>query len=215
MKRKLLFTGLITFIVIFTGLAIYGAIHNTQVIHSKNIELESKTFKLHKLETEFKQLNTDYQKEKNNNTLDATKEKEYQERIQKMEADYKALEVSKANEKAEKDRIAQAQSRLAQAVVPKASASGGNCVAIQEKLARLGVPQDQLASAGTLAMRESSCNEYVVNSIGACGAFQSLPCGKWGSPGTDEYYRGAIAYANNRYGGYNQALAFSYANNWY
>lgn len=99
--------------------------------------------------------------------------------------------------------------------MPKASASGGNCVAIQEKLARLGVPQDQLASAGTLAMRESSCNEYVVNSIGACGAFQSLPCGKWGSPGTDEYYRGAIAYANNRYGGYNGALAFSYANNWY
>lgn len=177
--------------------------------------MESKTFKLQKLETQFKQLNADYQKEKDNNTLDATKEKEYQERIQKMEADYKALEVSKANEKAEKDRIAQAQSRLAQAVVPKASASGGNCVAIQEKLARLGVPQDQLASAGTLAMRESSCNEYVVNSIGACGAFQSLPCGKWGSPGTDEYYRGAIAYANNRYGGYNGALAFSYANNWY
>lgn len=99
MKRKLLFTGLITFIVIFTGLAIYGAIHNTQVIHSKNIELESKTFKLQKLETQFKQLNADYQKEKDNNTLDATKEKEYQERIQKMEADYKALEVSKANEK--------------------------------------------------------------------------------------------------------------------
>ena len=216
MKRKLLFTGVITLVVIFTGLAIYGAIHNTQVIHSKNIEIESKTFKLQKLETEFKKLNADYQKEQDNNTLDATKEKEYLERIQKMEADYKALELSKANEKAEKDRIAQAQSRLAQTVVPKASAStGGHCVDIQNKLAALGVPADQLAAAGRLAMRESSCNEYVVNSIGACGAFQSLPCGKWGSPGTDEYYRGAINYANSRYGGYNQALAFSLANNWY
>ena len=215
MKRKLLITVTAILVTAFTGLAIYGAIHNKQVIHSKNIQLESKTFKLQQLETEFKQLNTDYEEERKNNTLDAEKEKQYQERIQKMEEDYKALEVSKANQKAEKDRIAQAQAKIAQAVVPKASAQGGNCAAIQDKLARLGVPADQLASAGTLAMRESSCNEHVVNSIGACGAFQSLPCGKWGSPGTDEYYRGAIAYANNRYGGYNQALAFSYANNWY
>lgn len=215
MKRKLLFIGLAVFITAFTGLAIYGAIHNTQVIHSKNIEIESKTFKLQKLETEFKKLNTDYQKEKDANTLDQQKEQEYQNKIKDLEEQYKALEVSKANEKAEKERIAQAQSRLAQAVVPKASASGGHCIDIQNKLAALGVPSDQLAAAGQLAMRESSCNEYVVNSIGACGAFQSLPCGKWGSPGTDEYYRGAIAYANNRHGGYNGALAHSLAYNWY
>ena len=64
-------------------------------------------------------------------------------------------------------------------------------------------------------MRESSCNEYVVNSIGAAGAYQALPGGKWGAMGTDEYYRGAIAYANGRYGGYNQALEHSLRFNWY
>lgn len=94
-------------------------------------------------------------------------------------------------------------------------ATGGSCTEIQNKLAKLGVPSDQLQAAGKLAFRESSCNETVVNSIGACGAFQSLPCGKWGAPGTDQYYKGAIAYANGRYGGYNEALAFSLANNWY
>ena len=216
MKRKLLLTATAVLILAFTGLAIYGAIHNTEVIHSKNIEIESKTFKLQKLETEFKTLNQEYQTEKDNNTLNADKEKEYQEHIKKLEEEYRVLEVSKANEKAEQKRIATAQAKIATVVTPKASASsGGSCVAIQNKLASLGVPADQLASAGTLAMRESSCNEFVVNSIGACGAFQSLPCGKWGSPGTDEYYRGAIKYANDRYGGYNGALAFSYANNWY
>lgn len=214
MKRKLLFIGLAVFITCFTGLAIYGAIHNQEVIHSKNIEIESKTFKLQKLETEFKQLNTDYQKEKDANTLDQQKEQEYQQKIKDLEEQYKALELSKANQKAEQQRIAQAQTRVARAVVPTASASG-YCVDIQNKLASLGVPSDQLAAAGQLAYRESSCNEYVVNSIGACGAFQSLPCGKWGAPGTDEYYRGAITYANNRYGGYNGALAHSLAFNWY
>lgn len=93
--------------------------------------------------------------------------------------------------------------------------TSGNCIDIQNKLASLGVPQDQLAAAGQLAFRESTCNEFVVNSIGACGAFQSLPCGKWGQPGTDEYYRGAINYANTRYGGYNQALQHSLSFNWY
>lgn len=216
MKRKLLFTIMAISISLFIGLAIYGAIHNQEVLHSKNIQIESKTFKLQRLETQFKELNGSYQKEKDNNTLNDAKEEEYQKKIKDLEDRYKTLEVSKANEKAEQNRLALASQKVEQAIVPKASAlSGGSCADIQAKLARLGVPADQLASAGTLAMRESSCNEHVVNSIGACGAFQSLPCGKWGATGTDEYYRGAINYANSRYGGYNQALAFSYANNWY
>ena len=215
MKRKLLFIGLAVFITCFTGLAIYGAIHNQQVIHSKNIEIESKTFKLQKLETDFRQLNKDYEHEKEQNTLTPAKEQEYQDKIKKLEDDYKTLEVSKAAEKAEKTRLARASQKIANAVAPKVTAAGGSCVAIQNKLAALGVPSDQLAAAGQLAMRESTCDEYVVNSIGACGAFQSLPCGKWGAPGTDEYYRGAINYANSRYGGYNGALAHSLANNWY
>lgn len=97
---------------------------------------------------------------------------------------------------------------------PSPKQSGG-CGAIRAKLANLGVPENQLDSAIKLAVRESTCNEYAVNQIGACGAFQSLPCGKWGQPGTEAYYRGAINYANSRYGGYNQALAHSLQFSWY
>lgn len=128
--------------------------------------------------------------------------------------------------KREAQRIAQERANkpaqaVSKVVAPKASAApatgvSGGCAGIRAKLARLGVPANQLDSAIRLAIRESSCNEYAVNrNGGACGAFQSLPCGKWGSPGTDSYYRGAIAYANSRYNGYNGALAFSLRNNWY
>lgn len=90
------------------------------------------------------------------------------------------------------------------------------CSNLRKDLARLGVPANQLNSAIILAQRESGCSHSAVNSSsGACGVFQSLPCGKWGAPGTDQYLRGAIAYANGRYGGYNGALAHSHANGWY
>lgn len=97
--------------------------------------------------------------------------------------------------------------------------SGSNikdCVQLRSRLASLGVPSNQLDSAITLAKRESTCRSSAVNSSsGACGTFQSYPCGKWGSPGTDQYLRGAIKYSNDRYGGFNGALAHSYSEGWY
>lgn len=94
--------------------------------------------------------------------------------------------------------------------------SSGGCEELRGKLLALGVGEYEIDAAITLAQRESSCNEYARNSDGgACGYFQSLPCGKWGMPGSDTYLPGAIAYARGRYGNYNNALAHSYAFNWY
>ena len=90
-----------------------------------------------------------------------------------------------------------------------------NCDVLREKLLALGVGGGEIDSAITLAQRESSCNEYAQNSGGACGYFQSLPCGKWGMPGSDSYLPGAIGYVRARYGDYNNALAHSYSFNWY
>lgn len=90
------------------------------------------------------------------------------------------------------------------------------CGELRSKLASLGVPSNQLNSAISLASKESGCSSSAVNSSsGACGSFQSLPCGKWGSPGTTQYLRGAINYANSNYGGFNGAWSHSSQNNWY
>ena len=224
MKRKLLFTVLAVLITAFTGLAIYGAIHNQQVIHSKNIQIESKTFKLQKLETEFKKLNTDYQAEKENHTLDAQKEKEYQERIQKLEQEYKALEVSKANEKAEQARLAQVS------LTPKASAAGNRTITGDKAswLAASGIPESDWWAVDSIVSRESGwkpCaynpgrNDCNANPTSACGLAQALPCGKqakyghWTDPVANLKWQ--HEYVTARYGGYPQAVAFWNSNHWY
>jgi len=101
-----------------------------------------------------------------------------------------------------------------QTVAPVQRSSGG-CDELRGKLLALGVGDYEIDSAITLAGRESSCNEYAQNPGGACGYFQSLPCGKWGMPGSESYLVGAIAYARAVYGDYNNALAHSYSHNWY
>lgn len=228
MKRKLLFTGLITSIVIFTGLAIYGAIHNTEVIRSKNIQIESKSFKLQKLETEFKNLNSDYEKEVENKTLNAEKEQEYQKHIQELEQRYKELEVSKAKEKAEQDRLAKASTKIANAVVPKASASSAITGNKHDWLRASGIPESEWWAVDSIVSRESGwkpCaynpgrNDCNANPTSACGLAQSLPCGKqakyghWTDPVANLKWQ--HEYVTARYGGYPQAVAFWNSNHWY
>lgn len=227
MKRKLIAAAAILIAVAFTSLAV-GQVRDTEhQLKLKNVQLQERGVELKRLELKYQNLNVELDKTEKTNT----------ERIEQLEKEKLELDAERQRlerelqaklERKEAERVAAEERRrtLANAIVPKAAAAtpkpavaparvSGSCADIQAKLAALGVPQDQLAAAGQLAMRESSCNEYVYNSIGACGAFQSLPCGKWGAPGTEQYYRGAIAYANARYGGYNGALAFSLANNWY
>lgn len=231
MKRKLLPAIAIIIAVVFTSLAIGQVRDSEHQIKLKDVQLQERGAELKKLELKYINLNVELDKTEATNT----------ERIQQLEKDKTDLDTERQRlerelqaklERKEAERVAAQERRrtLANAIVPKASAApapapqkvavavkprSGTCADIQAKLSALGVPDNQLAAAGQLAMRESTCNEYVYNSIGACGAFQSLPCGKWGQPGTTEYYRGAINYANARYGGYNGALAFSLANNWY
>jgi outer membrane murein-binding lipoprotein Lpp len=166
MKRKLLILGAILLAVAFTGLAIIGAINNRQEIHSKNIQIESKNFKLQKLETEFKQLNEDYEKAKTDNTLDSQKEQEYQKHIQELEDRYKALEVSKAEEKAAKALAAQVQ-------IPKvAAASTGGSIDCN----------NQTTAKAFMYCHESGNDPTAMNAGGCRGLGQAcpgskLPCG--------------------------------------
>lgn len=158
--------------------------------------------------------------------LTETQKLELQRQVDELNKQKEELDKqlqAKANEKAEKARVASIQAaqaasvpKVVQSTTPTQKASSTGCEGLRAKLSSLGVSGANLDAAITLAKRESSCNEYAVNkSSGACGAFQSLPCGKWGAPGSDQYYLNAINYANSRYGSYVNALNFSYANNWY
>lgn len=80
------------------------------------------------------------------------------------------------------------------------------------------MPEADWTAADKLITRESSWKPTSVNpSSGACGLGQQLPCGKWPHQWDDPV--GALVdtqtYIKERYGGWDQALNFHYANNWY
>lgn len=216
-------TKLITAVVIvlFASLAIYSYTTQENKLHLQQVELKSRETKLKSLDLKYKTLNTELDKLKEDKNASDEQVKKLEEQRQQLEKEKQELNQQLQAKLEAKSKLAQASQSVVNTVTQTQTASaapvvsGNRCPNIEAKLASLGVPADQLAAAGQLAYRESTCNETVYNSIGACGAFQSLPCGKWGAPGTTQYYQGAIAYANNRYGGYNQALAHSLANNWY
>lgn len=77
------------------------------------------------------------------------------------------------------------------------------------------VPTDTMLQ---LIRRESNCRPEAVNpSSGACGISQALPCSKMGCSLEDPVCQIGWMdnYIQNRYGSWEEALAFHYINNWY
>lgn len=68
-----------------------------------------------------------------------------------------------------------------------------------------------------IGFKESSWNPTAINSIGACGLFQALPCEKMPCSLSDVacQVRWATNYATTRYGSWQQAYTFWIANNWW
>lgn len=191
MKRKLQIVLAVLLLVTFAGLAIHGISNNRQEIHRQNIELESKEFKLHKIESEFKTLNEQYKQELEKKDSDQQKLKEYEERIRQMEADYKALEISKANQKAEQQRLANAAPRLSATAYAATGCNTGN------------------AAKDFIYMKESGCNPGAINPGGCRGLGQACPGSKL--PCSDSDYACQDAwftnYMSQRYGTWEAAKA--------
>lgn len=85
-------------------------------------------------------------------------------------------------------------------------------------MAAAGISPADYSAVETLIQRESSWNPNAVNpSSGACGLVQALPCSKlgpnWNDPVTALIW--GQQYVDGRYGGWQGALAHSYANGWY
>lgn len=91
-------------------------------------------------------------------------------------------------------------------------------------LRQAGVPENQLASAKALIQRESSWRLTATNYLGCIGLGQACPsgiksvllanCPDWETNAVCQL-RVFTNYVNVRYGGWNQAKAFSDRNNWY
>lgn len=155
---------------------------------------------------------------------------------QRLEAVWQELEEAKGDSKRldklqkEQESIIEDLERQLQAKLDRQSQSSQNavyaspqaitatqgCEQLGVRLSGLGVSSGDMSAALFIAQKESGCASGAVNaSSGACGEFQSLPCGKWGSPGTDTYLTHAINYANSRYGGWQGAYNFWIANHWW
>lgn len=190
MKRKLQIVLAVLLLVTFAGLAIYGVIHNRQKIHIQNIQLESKDFKLQQIESQFKEINSKYEQEIDRKDSDQQKLKEYEDKIRQLESDYKALEVSKAAEKAEQQRLANAAPHLSGTAYAATGCNTGN------------------AAKDFIYMKESGCNPGAVNPGGCRGLGQAcpgskLPCGN-DYACQDAYFTN---YMLNRYGTWEAAKA--------
>jgi hypothetical protein len=124
-----------------------------------------------------------------------------------------AENASKAEEAARVAEEAQRQAEAARTSYTAPARFTGTCA---EWMSTAGITDT--ATAYTLIMRESGCRPDAVNpSSGACGIGQQLPCGKWPRQWNDAV--GAMVdmqtYVFQRYGSWQNALAFHYRMNWY
>lgn len=181
-------------------------------IEFKKIQLKDNSVQIKLLDKKYDDLEQELQKKDSDKANIEQQLKDLQK-----ERDTLSKQLQAKVEQKQRDIAAKAAEAAKQAVrTPKAYAATGSCAELGAKMSRLGVTGAELSAALTLATRESSCRSSAVNaSSGACGEFQSYPCGKWGTPGTDPYLQNAISYARGRYGGFVAALNHSYANNWY
>ncbi len=85
-------------------------------------------------------------------------------------------------------------------------------------MAAAGIAPEDWSAVEILIHRESTWNPNAVNPYsGACGLVQALPCSKLGPNWNDPVVAliWGDGYVKSRYGGWQQALAHSYANGWY
>lgn len=194
--RRVVIALLITAIAITT----FVAVEARTTTAKQRLELEAKTRQLIDVRNELEQADAKTKKQKQ------AQEKKLKELETKLRETEKALQAKRST----KNAVAEAATTVTQ--------PSGSC---RDWMIQAGVPAAQMAAAYTLIMRESGCRVNAYNPSGAYGIPQSLPGSKMASVGSDwqtnpvTQIKWMIGYVNARYGGFPQALAHSYANNWY
>lgn len=169
-------------------------------------------------------------------THQAKLEKQYQQVQQEIEAKNKSLLQSSEQQKQLQEKLKQLETELQAkkaeklriASLPKAQVARAASVSVSgdkaDLLRQAGVAEVHIASAIGLISRESGWRLTATNSIGCIGLGQACPsgiksvllsqCPDWQTNAVCQL-RVFTNYANVRYGGWNQAKAFSDRNNWY
>lgn len=190
MKKAILFIAILLLLVASVG-AIRQSNKSNLEVHLKKIELQDNSVKLKKLESDYNKLNG----------ANAGNE----QKVQDLEQKRQELEKQKADLEAQ----LQAKAELKKQNLVYAAAAPT-------------VPYTERGLSGNAAkdfiyMHESGNRTDAVNSIGACGLGQALPCSKMNCTLQDYACQDAFftSYMQARYGTWENAMAFWQANRWW
>ncbi len=196
----------------FVGLGVTNITSHKQQIKLKDVQLQSKSAELNKLQLDFKTLNVNLEQEVQQKDVNQERVKQLEAEKQQLEQRQKELEAQVQARAAEKKRLASVSttSKVYAATMPVQS-SGGNCATWK---AQAGIPDTN--ATNKLIDKESGCRPNAVNpTSGACGIPQAYPCSKLPCPLNDS---GAVcqlkwmqAYVVSRYGSWDNALAKWYS----
>jgi hypothetical protein len=189
----------------FTALGLFNVTTHKQRIQLKEVQLQSKSSDLNKLELDFQRLNVDLETElkSKNQNQDHIKQLEeekaiLQQRLDKAQSDLQARAAEKA-------RLAKLQTapKAYAATLPSTGATTGNC---GDNMYKQYIYQ-----------HESGCDTNRYNSIGCYGIGQSCPASKIAHCGSNFACQDAwfSNYAITRYGSWAGAYQFWLANKWW
>lgn len=214
MKRLLILLGVPLFIA-FTALGVSQISQQKELNESLDIQLDQREIRIKTLEQKQNELLDNLENQKDQTKEHKERNEQLQKEIEQLERDLQAKLDRQKQIAVEREQLEQASRTATGTAVASAYSGGGNK---DTWLAQSGIPRDQWASVDFIVSRESGWNPDAVNpSSGACGLGQQLPCGKWAGAWNDPVaaLKAQYQYVTERYGGYNQAVAFWQANHWY
>lgn len=202
--RKLQIAAVII-LISFTAVAIYSVVNRDNKIKFQDVQIQSKQSEIKQLKLEYDLLNKKQNEAEQKHNL--SKQELEQLRKEKEELLKKTQELE---QQLSAKREAQRLAKLDRPAVAYAS-SGGSCA---EWKASAGIAST--TATMTLINKESGCRPNAVNpKSGACGIPQAYPCSKLPCPLNES---GAVCqlqwmdqYVKNRYGSWEGALSFWYA----
>ena len=206
--KRIISVLLTSFIVIFTLNAIHEVNTSNQQLHLQEIKLRNTQVELEKLDRDYKALQDDHTKTQEEKDAEIQRLKEQEAELQRQ------LQAKRLIKEQQAVAYAAAQQRTTSVSV------AGTCA---DWVRQAGITE--VDAALKLIARESGCRVNATGSLTnlgrAYGIPQALPGNKMASHGADwqtnpvTQLRWMKDYCLNRYGSFANALAHSYANNWY
>jgi TolA-binding protein len=215
MKKILLLMLTILFAGGFFYLAVSEALNVQKAQKLEGIQIESKELEVNKLEVDLRKLNIELREQLEKKDLNQQQIQDLKRKIddaEKREQDLQQQLQAKLNRQAEeREKLATAARTATRTQTASAAPSSptGTC---EDWMRQAGVPVNH--ATRTLIAKESGCRPNAVNpTSGACGIPQAYPCSKLPCTLTDPVcqLKWMQNYVSDRYGSWDNALAFWYS----